>query len=40
VARQRSPDLRAEMEAAGGKRAIIPWVAAAWLLPNQWVAAA
>jgi acyl-[acyl-carrier-protein]-phospholipid O-acyltransferase/long-chain-fatty-acid--[acyl-carrier-protein] ligase len=36
---ERSPDLRAELEAAGGTRAIIPWIAAAWLLPNQWVAA-
>jgi acyl-[acyl-carrier-protein]-phospholipid O-acyltransferase / long-chain-fatty-acid--[acyl-carrier-protein] ligase len=34
----RSPDLRGEMEAAGGRRAMIPWVVAAWLLPNQWVA--
>jgi acyl-[acyl-carrier-protein]-phospholipid O-acyltransferase / long-chain-fatty-acid--[acyl-carrier-protein] ligase len=34
----RSPDLRAEVAAAGGRRAMIPWVAAAWLLPNQWVA--
>lgn len=30
-------DLRAEIEAAGGKRAILPWLAAAWLLPNQWI---
>lgn len=28
-------DLRKEIEAMGGKRAIIPWLAAAWLLPNQ-----
>ncbi len=34
----RSPDLRAEVEAAGGRRAMVPWAAAAWLLPNQWVA--
>ncbi len=34
----RSPDLRAEIEAAGGRRSMAPWVAAAWLLPNQWVA--
>ena len=31
-------DLRREIEAAGGKRAILPWLIAAWLLPNQWVA--
>jgi len=30
-------DLRAELEAAGGKRAILPWVVAAWVLPNQWI---
>ena len=29
-------DLRAEITAAGGKRAILPWLLAAWLLPNQW----
>jgi acyl-[acyl-carrier-protein]-phospholipid O-acyltransferase/long-chain-fatty-acid--[acyl-carrier-protein] ligase len=34
----RSPDLRAEMDAAGGVRSMLPWIAAAWLLPNQWVA--
>ncbi len=33
----RAPDLRAEIEAAGGVRAMIPWIAAAWLLPNQWL---
>ncbi|HKB57746.1 MAG TPA: AMP-binding protein, partial [Lacunisphaera sp.] len=32
-------DLKKEIEAAGGKRAIVPWVLAAWLLPNQWLAA-
>jgi acyl-[acyl-carrier-protein]-phospholipid O-acyltransferase/long-chain-fatty-acid--[acyl-carrier-protein] ligase len=32
-------DLRAELAAAGGKRAMLPWLIAAWLLPNQWVAA-
>jgi acyl-[acyl-carrier-protein]-phospholipid O-acyltransferase/long-chain-fatty-acid--[acyl-carrier-protein] ligase len=31
-------DIRAEIEAAGGKKAMLPWLAAAWLLPNQWVA--
>ena len=34
----RSLDLVAEIKAAGGKRAMLPWLAAAWLLPNQWVA--
>ncbi len=31
-------DLRAEIEACGGRRAMAPWLLAAWLLPNQWVA--
>jgi len=31
-------DLRSELEAAGGRGAMLPWMAAAWLLPNQWVA--
>ncbi len=35
---ERTLDLKAEIEAAGGKRAILPWVMAAWLLPNQWCA--
>ncbi len=35
---ERTLDLKAEMEAAGGKRAMAPWLAAAWLLPNQWCA--
>ncbi len=30
-------DLRAELAAAGGKRAILPWLVAAWVLPNQWI---
>jgi acyl-[acyl-carrier-protein]-phospholipid O-acyltransferase/long-chain-fatty-acid--[acyl-carrier-protein] ligase len=34
----RSLDLKAEMDAAGGKRAMVPWLLAAWLLPNQWCA--
>jgi len=36
---ERTLDLRAEIDAAGGVRAMIPWIAACWLLPNQWVAA-
>ncbi len=35
---ERTVDLKAEMEAAGGKRAMLPWLLAAWLLPNQWCA--
>jgi acyl-[acyl-carrier-protein]-phospholipid O-acyltransferase / long-chain-fatty-acid--[acyl-carrier-protein] ligase len=35
---ERTVDLRAELEASGGKRAMAPWIVAAWLLPNQWVA--
>ena len=31
-------DLAAEIAAAGGRRALAPWLLAAWLLPNQWVA--
>jgi acyl-[acyl-carrier-protein]-phospholipid O-acyltransferase/long-chain-fatty-acid--[acyl-carrier-protein] ligase len=34
---ERAPDLRAEIAAAGGARSMIPWIAAAWMLPNQWV---
>ncbi len=30
-------DLRTELAAAGGKRAILPWLVAAWVLPNQWI---
>lgn len=32
---ERTLDLKTEMEALGGKRAILPWLLAAWLLPNQ-----
>ncbi|MBI5692004.1 MAG: AMP-binding protein [Verrucomicrobia bacterium] len=35
---ERTLDLKDEIEAAGGKRAMLPWLAAAWLLPNQWCA--
>ena len=35
---ERTLDLKTEIEAAGGKRALLPWIAAAWLLPNQWCA--
>jgi acyl-[acyl-carrier-protein]-phospholipid O-acyltransferase/long-chain-fatty-acid--[acyl-carrier-protein] ligase len=34
----RTLDLRAELEAAGGKRGALPWFLAAWFLPNQWCA--
>ena len=32
---ERTLDLRAEIAALGGKKAILPWLIAAWLLPNQ-----
>lgn len=35
---EKTRDLRAEIEAAGGKKAILPWLIAAHLLPNQWFA--
>jgi acyl-[acyl-carrier-protein]-phospholipid O-acyltransferase/long-chain-fatty-acid--[acyl-carrier-protein] ligase len=35
---ERTLDLKAEIEAAGGKRAMLPWLLAGWLLPNQWCA--
>ncbi|HMD60082.1 MAG TPA: AMP-binding protein, partial [Opitutaceae bacterium] len=35
---ERTLDMRSEIEASGGKLAMLPWLAAAWLLPNQWVA--
>ncbi|MBM3856232.1 MAG: AMP-binding protein, partial [Verrucomicrobia bacterium] len=36
---ERTLDLAAEIAAAGGKRAMLPWLLAAWALPNQWCAA-
>ena len=36
---ERTVDLRAEMAAAGGTQAMLPWIAAAWILPKAWVAA-
>ncbi len=35
---ERTLDLRAELAAAGGKRGMLPWLIAAWILPNQWCA--
>ncbi len=35
---ERTLDLKSELEAAGGKRAMLPWLLAAWILPNQWCA--
>ncbi|MBC8011199.1 MAG: AMP-binding protein, partial [Burkholderiales bacterium] len=32
-------DFAATMKAAGGKRAMLPWLIAAWVVPNQWTAA-
>ena len=31
-------DLKAEIDAMGGTRAILPWLLAVWVLPNQWFA--
>ncbi|MGA7725505.1 MAG: AMP-binding protein [Opitutaceae bacterium] len=33
----RTVDIRAELAAAGGKRAMAPWLVAAWVLPAIWV---
>lgn len=35
---EKTLDLATELQAAGGKAAMLPWLAAAWLLPNQWCA--
>jgi acyl-[acyl-carrier-protein]-phospholipid O-acyltransferase/long-chain-fatty-acid--[acyl-carrier-protein] ligase len=35
---ERTLDLKKEIEAAGGKKAVVPWLIAAHVLPNQWVA--
>lgn len=35
---ERTLDLKKEIEAMGGKKAILPWMLAVWLLPNQWMA--
>lgn len=35
---QDTRDFRELMIAAGGRRAVLPWLLAAWLLPNQWIA--
>ena len=35
---EKTYDLKELIVAAGGKRAILPWVIAAWVLPNQWFA--
>ena len=35
---ERVLDLPAEIAAAGGPRAALPWLAAVWLLPRSWVA--
>jgi acyl-[acyl-carrier-protein]-phospholipid O-acyltransferase/long-chain-fatty-acid--[acyl-carrier-protein] ligase len=34
---ERTLDLKQEIEAAGGKLAILPWLIAAHILPNQWM---
>ena len=30
-------DLKQEIQAMGGRKAILPWLLAAWVLPNQWI---
>jgi acyl-[acyl-carrier-protein]-phospholipid O-acyltransferase/long-chain-fatty-acid--[acyl-carrier-protein] ligase len=35
---ERTLDLRAVIAEMGGKKAILPWLLGAWLLPNQWYA--
>jgi acyl-[acyl-carrier-protein]-phospholipid O-acyltransferase/long-chain-fatty-acid--[acyl-carrier-protein] ligase len=35
---ERTLDLKTEMDALGGKRTLLPWLIAAWVLPNQWFA--
>ncbi len=35
---ERTLDLRVVMAEMGGKKAILPWLALAWILPNQWYA--
>ena len=35
---ERTLDLAATIAEMGGKRAIFPWLVAAWILPNQWFA--
>ena len=35
---ERTLDLRQEIDAMGGKKAILPWLIGAWILPNQWFA--
>ena len=35
---ERTLDLKTEMVALGGTRALLPWFVAAWVLPNQWTA--
>lgn len=35
---ERTLDLRAVIAEMGGKKAILPWLALAWILPNQWYA--
>lgn len=35
---ERTLDLKTEITLAGGKKAMAPWLLAAWVLPNQWCA--
>lgn len=36
---ERTIDLKSEIELMGGKKAILPWFLAAWILPNQFIPA-
>jgi acyl-[acyl-carrier-protein]-phospholipid O-acyltransferase/long-chain-fatty-acid--[acyl-carrier-protein] ligase len=35
---EKTLDLATEIKSIGGKKAILPWLLAAWFLPNQWIA--
>ncbi len=35
---EKTLDLATEIKSIGGKKAILPWLLAAWFLPNQWTA--
>jgi acyl-[acyl-carrier-protein]-phospholipid O-acyltransferase / long-chain-fatty-acid--[acyl-carrier-protein] ligase len=35
---EKTLDLAEEIKSFGGKKAILPWLLAAWVLPNQWIA--
>ena len=35
---EKTLDLASEIKAMGGKKVILPWLIAAWVVPNQWLA--